>query len=78
MRCDPNPLGCDPCRQKGIACLVTDRVTGNTGERGEMERLRREISEMKEMLSVYQQKHGMEIGNGYNGQQGHANGVYNQ
>lgn len=66
MRCDPNPAGCEPCRQKGIACLVTDRVTGNTGERGEMERLRREISDLKEILGVYQQKHGMQdIGNGY-------------
>ncbi|BDD59852.1 hypothetical protein MAP00_005035 [Monascus purpureus] len=42
LACDSNPLGCSKCVQAGLTCYTTDRATGHTRERGELERLREE------------------------------------
>ena len=58
MRCDPNPLGCGPCKQKSLPCVTTDRISGRPSERGHTERLEGEINALRLQLNAYINKYG--------------------
>lgn len=58
MKCDTDPNACQPCRQKGLRCYTTDRVTGQARERGESDRAENELQYLREQLAAYQQKYG--------------------
>ena len=58
MRCDPNPLGCGPCKQKNLPCVTTDRISGRPSERGHTERLEGEINALRLQLNTYVSKYG--------------------
>lgn len=58
MRCDPNPLGCGPCKQKNLPCVTTDRISGRPSERGHVERLESEIHALRQELGAYASRYG--------------------
>lgn len=58
MKCDPDPVACQPCRQKSLKCYTTDRVTGQSRERGQSDRAENEVSYLRDQLSQYQKKYG--------------------
>lgn len=71
MRCDPNPLGCEPCRQKNVACRTTDRITGRASERGRVEGLESELALCRAEVAAYRQRYGpidVQTSNGYHNQ----------
>jgi len=58
MKCDTDPLACQPCRQKGLRCFTTDRVTGHARERGQSDRADNEINFLRDQLAAYQRTFG--------------------
>lgn len=58
MKCDPDPVACQPCRQKSLKCFTTDRVTGQSRERGQSDRAENEVSYLRDQLSQYQKRYG--------------------
>lgn len=58
MRCDPDPLGCGPCKSKSLPCVTTDRISGRPSERGHVERLEGEIHALRQQLSAYMSRYG--------------------
>ena len=58
MRCDPDPLGCGPCKQKSLPCVTTDRISGRPSERGHIERLEGEIHGLRHQLAAYMSRYG--------------------
>lgn len=58
MKCDPDPIACQPCRQKNLRCYTTDRVSGQSRERGATDRVENEIHYLREQVAAYQQKYG--------------------
>lgn len=58
MRCDPDPVACQPCRVKNLKCYTTDRVTGQSRERGQSDRAENEVSYLREQLAYYQRRYG--------------------
>ena len=58
MKCDTNPIACQPCRQKNLRCFTTDRVTGHARERGQSDRAENELLYLRDQLLVYQTKYG--------------------
>ena len=58
MKCDSNPIACQPCRQKSLRCFTTDRVTGQARERGETDRAENELSYLRDQLTAYQHRYG--------------------
>ena len=59
MKCDTDPIACQPCRQKSLRCFTTDRVTGHARERGQSDRVEGELSYLREQLNAYQRKYGI-------------------
>jgi hypothetical protein len=58
MKCDTDPIACQPCRQKSLRCFTTDRVTGHARERGQTDRVEGEIAYLREQLHAYQTHYG--------------------
>ncbi|KAK5097572.1 hypothetical protein LTS08_006986 [Lithohypha guttulata] len=58
MKCDPDPIACQPCRQKSLKCYTTDRVSGQSRERGQWDRAENEVGFLKGQLAYYQKKYG--------------------
>lgn len=58
MRCDPDPSGCGPCKQKQLNCVTTDRITGRASERGQVERLEARIHALEGHLGTYAERFG--------------------
>lgn len=58
MKCDADPIACQPCRQKTLRCYTTDRVTGQARERGESSRTDNELLYLREQLAAYQHRYG--------------------
>ena len=58
MKCDSDPVACQPCRQKSLRCFTTDRVTGQARERGDTDRAENELQFLKEQLAAYQHRYG--------------------
>lgn len=58
MKCDTDPLACQPCRQKNLRCFTTDRVTGRPRERGQSDRAENEVMYLRDQLLAYQTKYG--------------------
>jgi len=58
MKCDPDPVACQPCRSKTLRCYTTDRVTGQSRERGQSDRTESEISCLRGQLSRYERRYG--------------------
>lgn len=52
MKCDANPEGCKNCAARRLPCKVTDRITGETYYRGELQRLRREYDQLRNHLAT--------------------------
>lgn len=59
MKCDTNPIACQPCRSKGLRCFTTDRVTGQARERGQSDRTENELQFLREQLAAYEKKYGL-------------------
>lgn len=47
-KCDRNPNGCANCAAKGLPCVTTDRVSGHTVARGELQELRSENQQLQQ------------------------------
>lgn len=58
MKCDPDPVACQPCRQKNLKCYTTDRVSGQSRERGQSDRADYELQSLRDQLAAYQRKYG--------------------
>ncbi|KIX08023.1 uncharacterized protein Z518_02678 [Rhinocladiella mackenziei CBS 650.93] len=58
MKCDTDPVACQPCRVKGLRCYTTDRVTGQARERGESDRAENELIFLRKQLAAYQHRYG--------------------
>lgn len=58
MKCDTDPVACQPCRLKSLRCFTTDRVTGQARERGDTDRAENELSFLREQLAAYQHRYG--------------------
>lgn len=58
MKCDPDPIACQPCRSKNLRCYTTDRVSGQSRERGQSDRTESEMSYLRNQLSQYERKFG--------------------
>ena len=58
MKCDTDPIACQPCRSKQLRCFTTDRVTGHARERGQSDRTENELMYMQNQLQMYRQKYG--------------------
>ncbi|RMD42964.1 hypothetical protein DV735_g2145, partial [Chaetothyriales sp. CBS 134920] len=58
MKCDADPVACQPCRSKNLRCFTTDRVTGQARERGQSDRTENELAYLQSQLHLYQQKYG--------------------
>lgn len=58
MKCDTDPVVCQPCRQKNLRCFTTDRLTGEARERGQFDRAESEINFLRNQLLAYQTKYG--------------------
>lgn len=58
MKCDPDPIACQPCRQKSLKCFTTDRVSGQSRERGQFDRAEGEVSYLRDQLAQYQRRYG--------------------
>ena len=73
MRCDPDPSGCGPCKQKQLSCVTTDRITGRASERGQVERLEARIHALEGYVTTYTERFGplenqdFAANNGYGG-----------
>lgn len=59
MKCDPDPIACQPCRLKSLKCYTTDRVTGQPRERGQSDRADNELAYLKDQLAQYQSQYGL-------------------
>ncbi len=59
MKCDTDPIACQPCRQKTLRCFTTDRVTGHARERGASDRVEGEVSYLRDQLNEYQRRYGI-------------------
>lgn len=58
MKCDPDPVSCQPCRLKNLKCYTTDRVTGQSRERGQSDRAENEVANLREQLAYYRRRYG--------------------
>lgn len=58
MKCDTDPVACKPCASKNLPCYTTDRVTGQSRQRGEEDRVETEIQALKDQLHAYQTRYG--------------------
>lgn len=58
MKCDTDPIACQPCRLKALRCYTTDRVTGQARERGESNRTENELVYLRDQLAAYQHRYG--------------------
>ena len=58
MKCDTDPISCQPCRQKGLRCFTTDRVSGQSRERGQLDRADYQINTLQERLAAYEKIYG--------------------
>lgn len=58
MKCDTDPASCGPCRQKGLRCYTTDRVTGHARERGQTDRAEGELMYLRDQVRSYQSRYG--------------------
>jgi Fungal specific transcription factor domain len=58
MKCDTDPVACQPCRSKSLRCYTTDRVTGHPRERGQTDRAESEVAFLRDQLLAYQGKYG--------------------
>ena len=58
MRCDEDPSGCTPCKQKQLNCVTTDRITGRPAQRGQVDRLEGRIHELEGRLAAYAERFG--------------------
>lgn len=58
MKCDTDPISCGPCRQKGLRCFTTDRVTGHARERGQTDRAEGELMYLRDQVRLYQNRYG--------------------
>ena len=58
MRCDTSRSGCQPCRQKQLVCLTTDRVTGKSLARGQADRYEIELQHLRDEVAAYRQRFG--------------------
>lgn len=58
MKCDTDPIACQPCRQKNLRCYTTDRVTGRPRERGQSDRAENEVMYLRDQVLAYQTKYG--------------------
>jgi hypothetical protein len=58
MKCDTDPVACQPCRQKNLRCFTTDRVTGQPRERGQSDRAENELLFLRDQVLAYRTKHG--------------------
>jgi hypothetical protein len=58
MKCDTDPVACQPCRQKNLRCYTTDRVTGRPRERGQSDRAENEALFLRDQVLAYQTKYG--------------------
>lgn len=52
MRCDPDTTGCKNCRDVGVQCLTTDRITGRAWIRGIGDKLEEENRMLKARLAL--------------------------
>ncbi|KAL2013065.1 hypothetical protein VTN00DRAFT_590 [Thermoascus crustaceus] len=52
MKCDATAEGCRNCAARHLPCKVTDRITGETYVRGELQRLRRENDRLRNHLAT--------------------------
>lgn len=59
MKCDPDPIACQPCRQKNLKCYTTDRVSGQSRERGQTDRAEYEMEHLRDQLALYQRHYGL-------------------
>lgn len=59
MKCDTDPIACQPCRSKNLRCFTTDRVTGQARERGSSERAEYDLAYLQNQLSRYREKYGL-------------------
>ncbi|RMZ88997.1 hypothetical protein DV736_g3774, partial [Chaetothyriales sp. CBS 134916] len=55
MKCDADPVACQPCRSKNLRCFTTDRVSGQARERGQSDRTENELAYLQNQLHLYQQ-----------------------
>lgn len=58
MKCDPDPVACQPCRQKNLKCYTTDRVTGTSKERGQSDRVESELLYLRDQVARYRRRYG--------------------
>ena len=58
MKCDTDPIACQPCRSKQLRCFTTDRVTGQARERGQSDRTENELMYLQSQLHMYRQRYG--------------------
>lgn len=58
MKCDPGQDGCQQCQRRSLRCMATDRITGNTHERGETSRLRHDIEKLRAQVNAYYRQFG--------------------
>ncbi|KAK5945774.1 hypothetical protein PMZ80_002982 [Knufia obscura] len=58
MKCDPDPIACQPCRSKSLRCYTTDRVSGQSRERGQTDRAEGEMNYLRDRLSQYERRYG--------------------
>jgi hypothetical protein len=58
MKCDTDPIACQPCRSKNLRCFTTDRVTGQARERGQTDRTENEVMYLQSQLHHYRTKYG--------------------
>lgn len=64
IRCDAEADGCTHCHRQGVACYVTDRVTGRTERRGYLRDLEREKGAMEAYIRDLEKvmgEHGIEV-----------------
>ena len=52
IKCDASPTGCQPCHTNGNACTTTDRITGKSTARGELEGALYHIRELEARLAA--------------------------